>query len=231
MTTLLPTRPAVLVIPAESVSRLYSQQGFYCNKQDVDLVMKAIDVHGCFVEREKAEQDTSLKQIVAYGLIRNHERILCVRRSRNNRRSNLRLRYTVLFGGHVDDVDRSSGDPLQDCLFRELREELNLVPREPPHLLGSVADPSSLGGQLHLGVIFEVRVAAGVIHVPASCDKQEFTHGRSRSSYSLERADDIKFSIHSFDPWSALVLSSTVFKRKLNAKRSLHYQLQLPLCG
>jgi predicted NUDIX family phosphoesterase len=230
MTTSPFTRPAVLVVPLESVSRLYKREGFYCDKQDTDLVMKAIEVHGRFLQRDEAEQDAGLKQIVAYGLIRNHERILCVRRARNNRRSNLRLRYTVLFGGHVDDADRSSRDPLRDCLLRELREELAVVPPKLPNLMGCVADPSSFGGQLHLGVIFEVCVDTGVINVPKSCDKEEFTYGRLGSSYSLTRADEIEHSIDSFDPWSALVLSSAVFKRKLNANRSFHHQLQLPLC-
>src|SRR6266700_3610094 len=146
------TSDKVLAVPSQSVHALFAEPKFYDGPGRISETMEAIRRDGRIVTRASAESTESLKQIIAYGIVRTGRRILCLRRSSKANRPALRLRYTVLFGGHVDEADLSYPDPMKHCVEREVTEELGLHVNGDVRLLGVVADPSTPVGRLHLGV-------------------------------------------------------------------------------
>lgn len=200
----------VLVVPRESVLQLYQRPAFFSDDETLTNVLDTIYRLGRFVDRSWAEENESVKQIVAYGLIRNGERFLRLRRAATSTRASLRLRYTVLVGGHVDDQESDSKHPLEDCLRREIFEELRLRPQREPRILGIVADPTTAVGRLHLGVIFDVPVEVDSVVVRSNYDNADFANANRRVEYQLVDAKSLGRNVVRFDPWSSLVLSSEI---------------------
>ena len=171
--------------------------------------MKAIREAGAFVERQAAERDFSLRQIIACGVVRNEGQVLCLRRSRKSDRSVLRLRYTLMIGGHVDQEDAGGTDVLAHCVKRELAEELGLtIPVDPP-LLGVVADPLTAVGTLHLGIVFDTGMETASIEVTSRHDTSEFVDSGKRKHLEFMDATEVARIRASLDPWSSLFLGSS----------------------
>jgi predicted NUDIX family phosphoesterase len=198
----------VLTVPAECVTQFYRAPAFYQDAQSKRTVFDAVYEHGNYVERDLAESNESIKQIVAYATVRHGDDFLCLRRSGASNREVLQLRYTLLVGGHVDETERASAVPLVDCLLRELNEELGVRPVQTPRLLGIVADPNTLAGRLHLGVVFEVTIADSEIEVHDELDHTEFAGLNGRRALSLLPHAAIAEVASQLDPWSSLVFSS-----------------------
>lgn len=198
----------VLTIPSDSVNHLYEYSAFYADPERIMSALNAIKTLGKLVERDVAEKDPSLRQIVACAVVRSESGLLCLRRSRNADRPALRLRYTMLVGGHVDACDLDHGESLVNCLSRELKEELGVhAPLRPP-LLGVVSDPSNLVGWLHLGIVFDVIIRRNVIELAGEHDTSEFVHARKRQAVELMPFSEIRKIAHRLDPWSSLFITS-----------------------
>ena len=219
-------RPEVLAVPEKSVSALFRRAAFHSDPITICMVLDAIAKDGRYLDRELAEQNPCFKQVVAYGIVRHKSNVLCLRRTRKSHRKSLRLRYTLLFGGHVDDSEKHTQEPLQSCLLRELNEELGISPSRPLELLGIVTDPTTLVGQLHIGIVFDVHTEHDVIDVPTSLDNAEFVNAEKNNRYQLQQVD--KLPKKRFDSWSTLFLASDVCERILGKRRTFHEQLMLP---
>ncbi len=199
-------RQRVLSIENKYVSSLIAQQAFHFDKGIVGDTRERIRSFGKFVDREWAEGHSSVKQIVACGIVVNHEKVLCLRRSKNSNRLELRLNWTLMIGGHVDEDDMDSADPILSCVIREIREETGLEPQSTPRLLGYVTDPATPVGRLHMGAVFRFESIQSRVHFSNKLDNCEFVNAKKGS--------DIEFRDPSFianlanndrlDPWSAI---------------------------
>jgi predicted NUDIX family phosphoesterase len=205
----------VLVVPRELVQSLYDRPQLHTASKTLDSVLEAVRTYGRFVRRDWAEAHTNVKQIVACAVVRNGARLLCVRRSSKSDRRALRLRYTLLFGGHVDDFDARAGAPVLSCLRRELLEELGVEMVAEPRLLGVVADSLTEVGELHLGMVFDVALDERLLFVGSERDKAEFVHARKNSVHELEGWSQIIKIADSLDPWSKLLLESSIGQQLL----------------
>ncbi|MCI0524194.1 MAG: NUDIX domain-containing protein, partial [Acidobacteria bacterium] len=136
----------VLTIPANKVDDLYKARSFYDDTERIKHALDAVDDFGSFVERSYAEKSLTLRQVVACAVVRNHGSLLCLRRTRKTNRPSLRLRHTVMLGGHVDEQDASGLGGLRNCIRRELYEELGITLHREPELIGVVADPETQVG-------------------------------------------------------------------------------------
>lgn len=200
----------ILTIPGSSVEHLYHMQAFYDNRECVGSVMRCIQDCGEFVDRRIAEKDPSRIQVVACAFVRNGENLLCLRRSRKTQRDALRLRYTLLLGGHVSQEDGLEPGSAARCVVRELGEELGLTVEGFPPIAGLIADPSTDVGLHHLAVVFDVHVTWNELQYDCSHDRDEFTYSKSSGVYSLMTPDDISRITERMDPWSSIFLSSDV---------------------
>ena len=217
----------VLAVPSDALSDFYGRTEF---RSDAASVRDALDVvrsHGRYYLREWAEQTESVRQVIPCVIVRNGPRLLCVKRAKKGRQD-LRLRYTLLFGGHVD-TDDSKGDRehiLHRCAERELREELGLHARVSPDPVGVVVDLETASSRRHFGVVFECQIAASVVSVRRECDNSEFTHSRHDNAYPL--LESAELANRKFDPWSRLLLISDFSRRNFGASQS-DFAVQLPL--
>jgi predicted NUDIX family phosphoesterase len=199
----------VLTVPADLVDCLYTRRGFYGDAERIGVVMEVIRKAGTFVERHAAERDYSLKQIIACGIVRTEDRVLCLRRSRKSDRAALRLKFTMMIGGHVDQEDAGGAAVLSHCVKRELAEELGLtIPVDPP-LLGVVADPLTASGTLHLGIVFDAELVAESIEVTSRHDTSEFVDAGKRQHLAFMDETAVARVRAKLDPWSSLFLGSS----------------------
>ena len=217
----------ILAVPAGALSGCYERTDFCDDAARVREVLEVIRKHGQFCRRTWAERTESVRQVIPCAIVRNGARLLCVRRAKKGR-EDLRLRHTLLFGGHVDYED-SDGDPghvLHRCVERELREELGLntlVSRDP---IGVVVDLATASSRRHFGVVFECRINHGAVTVRRECDNSEFTRSRYDNEYPLVDAGELAGK--KFDPWSRLLLASDFAHRNFGTPQSA-FAIQLPL--
>lgn len=221
-------RPDVLVVPADSVASLFQASGFYADEKSISEVRDAISNYGKYVGREWAESTESVKQIVAYGMIRNGNKVLCLRRAKKSNRKALRLRYTVLVGGHVDSAEMKEEEPVASCLTRELEEELGIKEFGPIKLIGVVVDTETNVGRLHLGLIYDVPIQESTLVLTPELDNGEFVNSSKREEYPLQDYSELVSRAGLFDPWSKLTLSDKSVKTLLHTTAWFPYQLSLP---
>lgn len=221
-------RPDVLVVPADSVASLYQTAGFYTDEKSISEVLDAITKSGKYVGRDWAESTESVKQIVAYGMIRNGIKVLCLRRAKKSNRKALRLRYTVLVGGHVDSAEINEEEPVASCLVRELEEELGIKEFGPIRLIGVVVDTETSVGRLHLGLIYDVPIEESTLVLTPQLDNGEFVNSSKTEEYHLQDYSELVSRARQFDPWSKLTLSNTSVRKLLHATTWFEHQLSLP---
>ena len=217
----------ILAVPSEALSDFYDRTEFCSDPARVRDALNIVRRHGQFYLREWAEQTESVRQVIPCVIVRNGPRLLCVKRAKKGR-DDLRLRYTLLFGGHVDAED-SNGDRehiLHRCAERELREELGLCAAVSPDPIGVAVDLATASSRRHFGVVFECQIADSIVSVRRECDNSEFARSRYDNEYPL--MDSSEFLDKKFDPWSHLLLASDFAHQNFGTPQSA-FAVQLPL--
>lgn len=221
------SRQRVLVVPHEALGELYARPCFYHDDSSVLTVVRTIHQRGSWVDREQAEDDDALAQVIACAVVRCREEIFCVRRSAKSGRENLRLSYTMMIGGHVDDLDSNADYPPESCVRRELREELGIEIAHEPPLLGLAVDPLSRSGWLHLGLVFDAPIETDLIELHRKLDTEEFTGNGRRQSIPMMGSRQIRALHDKLDPWSRLYAESDAFDQRMGTRKRPGEQHQL----
>ncbi len=217
----------VLTIPFRDVRGLYAARALYTDRDTIRHTMKVIRCHGTYVDRLKAESDDTLRQIVSCAFVRSSRGILCLQRASSSNRAALRRKFTIMLGGHVDDLDASSSSPLRSCVRRELNEELGIEQIKTLSFVGIAIDPETASGCLHIGFVYEATVAPRMLELSRSHDLAEFA-GRSRlRSLDFMPIRDFDKLKSRLDPWSTLVVTAGHFSRTRRPARPVK-QLRLP---
>lgn len=104
---------------------------------------------GGYLERAKAETDTSVLQIIPYvSVMVGQGRVLTYRRAGSEDR--LRDYYSIGFGGHVKKCEKGC---ISCAIDREMLEELGLVVYDSRlRLCGLIYDPSTEVSAVHFGL-------------------------------------------------------------------------------
>ncbi len=115
----------------------------------------AVGEHGRYVDRQLAEEDAALKQLIPYVVVRDGDAIFLMERTAAGGDARLHRRASIGVGGHLNPVD--AGDDVLDAgLRREWAEELD-APWDPDfELVGLLNDDTNPVGAVHLGVVFRV---------------------------------------------------------------------------
>lgn len=136
----------------------------------------AVRRHGFFVERDHAEGNPELKQVIPYTLIQRGEEILLLKRLSRGGESRLHDKLTIGVGGHINPVDAEGGesgntpgatsatriDPIPAATHRELGEELFIEGDLELRPVGIVNDDSNAVGAVHVGLVQVARVEGDV---------------------------------------------------------------------
>jgi predicted NUDIX family phosphoesterase len=149
----------VLAVPRD-VIREVLKQGFF-SADETDL-MGLIGESFVFLDRAAAEQDPSHKQIIPYIVVSRADRFLVYRRTNKQGENRLHNKFSLGFGGHINDLDRQGSRPtnlILTAMVRELNEEIFLPGLQRLGIIGFINDETNPVGQVHLGVAFLVELA------------------------------------------------------------------------
>ena len=224
------TQRKVLCIENRHIAPIICQRVFHSKRNIVDEITARIREHGEFVDRDWAENNVSVKQVVACGVIRHKRRVLCLRRAARSSRRELRLNWTLMIGGHVDELDVGVDDPILNCVTREVKEEVGLEPEAPPRILGYVTDPATSVGRLHIGAIFLFESAREVIYNSKRLDSYEFVNSDRKRAISFcdpEFVVDLSRS-GNLDPWSDIFAKANCDISRNLFREFSYQQLELP---
>lgn len=178
---------------------------------DREAFEDAVREHGYFVERDHAERDPTLKQIIPYTLVRvaaaasgdGAERILLVRRLKGGGEARLHRKLSIGIGGHVNPEDLD-GAPRSELLSvasrRELEEELVLEGATSLRSVGILNDDSNPVGAVHVGLV-------QVLHLEGSVRirEEDVLEGELVDRGELLR---LREQGANFETWSSLLIDS-----------------------
>jgi predicted NUDIX family phosphoesterase len=181
----------VLVIPSE----LYFECG-----DDGSALFAAVLERSRFMPRDVAETDPAWKQIIPYCFVSAGAEgggpWLVMRRLAAQSETRLHGKLSLGIGGHINPVDRGTGENLILAgLRRELAEEVHLEAAGEPLFRGVISDESTPVGRVHLGFVYEISCASAVFEV------------REPDKIAAEWADrnSIATRYGAFESWSQVV--------------------------
>jgi predicted NUDIX family phosphoesterase len=146
----------VLAVPRPAIER-HLRQGFL--DSDSAELMEALSESSVFLDRPQAEEDPSHKQVIPYIVVTHKRRFLVYRRTKKQGESRLHDKFSLGFGGHINDIDgsRATGtNVILAAMVRELNEEVFIPAPRQLSVVGFINDDSNAVGKVHLGVAFIV---------------------------------------------------------------------------
>jgi predicted NUDIX family phosphoesterase len=179
----------VLVIPRDEVPGGLDFTGVV--QRPFAPLLEAVAARGEFRPRGKVENDSSMKQIIPYLLLRDGELIFLMKRTSAGGDERLHERYSIGVGGHINpgDADVLGG------LNREWREEVaaDFVPDFEP--LGLLNDDSNPVGAVHLGLVYAADAGGRPVAIRE-------THKLSGQFVEMNLVADVADKL---ETWSALL--------------------------
>jgi predicted NUDIX family phosphoesterase len=167
----------VLVVPRRELFRdcypqglvVFGEQGL----RGVDFEDR-VRQHGYFVQRDHAEHDPDLKQVIPYTLVVRAGEVLLLRRLARGGESRLHDKLSIGVGGHINPQDAEQPQPqpsgraghmagaLEAGTRRELEEELHIESDVTIQRVGIINDDSNPVGAVHVGLVQVVQVHGDV---------------------------------------------------------------------
>lgn len=155
----------VFVVPRRDLFPDHFPQGFHAfgEGRPSASFQAALEQHGFFVERARAEVSPQWKQIIPYNVVVVGENVLLLRRKTGGGEQRLHHKLSIGVGGHLnpEDVD-GSRDPLPRGTARELDEELDIRGTYTVERIGLINDDANPVGAVHVGLVQVVRVEGTV---------------------------------------------------------------------
>ena len=211
----------VLVVPRRDLFGERAPQGFlpFASAAQLQDFERAVREQGFFVERERAERDPELKQIIPYTIVtraasapRVSERgaedleVLLLKRLARGGEKRLHDKLSIGVGGHIDaaDAEALAGAVGRDAVLetgtrRELHEELALEHDLTWRRVGLINDDSNPVGAVHLGLV-QVARARGAV----SIREADVLSGDFAAPAALRELLD---GGANFETWSALLVA------------------------
>ncbi|KAF2958706.1 hypothetical protein AS159_03250 [Thermotoga sp. Ku-13t] len=147
----------VLVLPSKIVEDFVDDRnGVF--QIELDRVREAIEKNAFFIDRQIAEFDETLRQVIPYVLMRENDKFLLLRRTKKQQEKRLHGKLSLGVGGHINSDDGDA--PWQAFLNgieREIHEEVN-VELERLSYVGLLNDTSSPVSRVHVGLVYLAEV-------------------------------------------------------------------------
>ena len=197
----------ILRLPKDEVAAVF--RGETCiTSESAKHLIEIFASRGRLTSRHTVEADESVVQALPVVVVRNKSGdILRLRRFERQHTNPLHKKIVIWAGGHVRKEDGHNGDPITQCMVRELQEELRLsVEKDDLQLLGAVWIPGSESEKTrqHVAVVFEWRAKADDVAVALSAT--EFFERRGTSlSGTFVSAGDLATDVdrrHVSETWS-----------------------------
>jgi len=153
----------VLGVKRALLEHLLTSEFGYITDSNYDFIEKNLESR----DRAAAETDSSFKQIIPYLFIEYDKRYLLYRRTKNQSEERLHEKLSLGIGGHINPIDCFSPQIINNCLLRELEEEVTVHDLETnsARFLGFINDDISEVGRVHLGLVFKANASSMKITV------------------------------------------------------------------
>jgi len=125
-----------------------------------------------FINRQEAEKDTSLKQIIPYIVLQTKDLAYTAIYNRQGSEKRLHDLWSLGIGGHINPVDQEKGnssfkDILLSGMIRELDEELIKRPSlDQAEFSGIISEDITDVGSVHLGAVFRILTQTPESYLP-----------------------------------------------------------------
>jgi len=192
----------VYVVERAQLFDLAHPQGFAAAATDRKAAAERIARirrHGFFVERRKAEQNSTWKQVIPYVVVRKGDAILLLERTKKQGEARLHGKLSIGVGGHVNPVD-TEGDPLFAGMKRELEEELSVSGPIELRAAGFLNDDSTDVGAVHYGLV----AVADARRAEVAIRETELMSGRFVPKAELQEL--CRRERARFETWSSLLI-------------------------
>ena len=150
----------VLVIPTSLLGDIVSVNGLITGREDE--VLSLISGEGMFLPRPTAEESPEYKQIIPYVSVVRGSEVFATRRLNKGGESRLHGLMSLGVGGHINEIDRTGGRWLMNCLRREIEEEVDIADFGALTLRGLINDNGNDVGSVHLGFFFTLTTTGPV---------------------------------------------------------------------
>lgn len=199
----------VFVVPRRELFPDRYPQGFvpFGDELSAERFFDALERHGFFVERERAEREPEWKQVIPYSVVVAAGEVLLLKRTKRGGEARLHDKLSIGVGGHINPEDLvgcgSAGTtPRRELTAtgaqRELDEELVIAGARELHVVGIINDDSNPVGAVHVGLVQLIDVAG-----PVAIRETDVLEGHLVAPSALrERARQGA----NFESWSALLI-------------------------
>lgn len=129
------------------------------DQQVIPFLLKEIFKNGntFYVERNSAETDPTIKQIIPYVTIWRNEKVFVYERGSKGGEQRLHKKLSLGIGGHINPIDGKGTEGYEEALWRELKEETCLLKTKNfninESIRGLLYDDSNDVGKVHFGII------------------------------------------------------------------------------
>jgi predicted NUDIX family phosphoesterase len=194
----------VYVVKRYDLFDLHFPHGFITGREPSngwsrDDLLRRIRERGFFIERRRAEEDSTFKQIIPYCVVRHEDHVLLLRRLKTQGEKRLHNKLSIGVGGHINPVD-GEGDLLELGCERELAEEVAIEGAGRKRVVGFINDDATAVGSVHFGVVYRVDLAAPSVQVR----ERAMMEGALQPIAEIQR---LAASGSEFETWSDLVLN------------------------
>jgi len=200
----------VFVVPRRDLFPDCYPQGFHPFGADGVTLASLEDAvsRGFFVERDHAERNPELKQVIPYCVVERDGHILLLRRLQSGGEARLHGKLSIGVGGHINPEElegtgqasagRRPADLLQAGSLREIHEELAVEGEIDVTSIGILNDDSNPVGAVHVGLVQLVRVTGDV-----SIREEDTLEGRF---VELEELRSQLSEGANFETWSTILV-------------------------
>ncbi len=192
----------VLCFPQLLLDELGGFQGF---RPDDGTLLEQILSSGQarFIERGKAEEDPSFKQLIPYVVMIWKDKLLFYVRGKKTEEGRLRSLGSVGIGGHVSVTDqtlfeRDIREVFAAGLRREVTEEVEVQTEFTERVAGLINDDSNPVGKVHLGVLILWNLA----------EPRVIKRERSITSLEFLSLEELREGIEDLETWSQIVIAN-----------------------
>jgi predicted NUDIX family phosphoesterase len=175
----------VLVFPAHKLSLFKDNiskkifPGLTTEETHIQTFLNKCLNESFFTDRAEAEENPKLKQIIPYCVVRTNPtdgsipKFFLYKRSKKGGENRLHEKWSLGVGGHINPEDgyENHHKTFGMALQRELAEELDFQNPEAAkdidyEIMGLLYDNSDSVGQVHFGVVVDVKLPEGLIPNP-----------------------------------------------------------------
>ena len=196
----------VFVVPRRELFPDHYPHGFvpFGERFAAARLIEAIENHGFFVERPRAERTPEWKQVIPYNVVLVDGQVLLLRRTASGGEARLHHKLSIGVGGHLNPEDLDEQAPTRNPLARgtrrELDEELAIEGQIEIEAVGLINDDSNAVGAVHVGLV-------QIVHVRGSVEIREKHVLEGRLVRPEELRDRLAQGAN-FETWSAKLVEA-----------------------